>query len=209
MENKNVAVAFLCFAVAISMGYTLYQQQAVIQKQEEDMALIKDHLEGLYTNSAVENSRTYTIMDTIIRIFHYAKPHKGSTWNCPECEDIRQESKGEKIKARKITATADEDQPETVQIGAETAALAVAIQNVHKHAVMRDSVIVGNILKTQHYLQMHKQKVRMCPDCNTDGRVAFKLNTGPQRTDNVVVSSRRRHEQGAQNHEDGEHKGSQ
>ena len=154
----------LCFCVAISMGYTLYQQQVVIDRQEQDMAFIKDHLDGIYNTAVTDNSRTYTIMDTIIRIFHYAKPHNGPTWNCPECEDIKKESRGEKVKTRKIITG---DQPETVQIGAETAALAVAIQNVHKHAVMRDTVIIQNVLKTQHYLQMHKQKVKMCPDCAT------------------------------------------
>ena len=211
MGSRNVIVylimGVLCFATAASMGFTLYQQQVVIDQQQEDMAFIKDHLDGIYNTAVTDNSRTYTIMDTIIRIFHYAKPHKGPTWNCPECEDIRKGSKGEKTETKKTTIITD--QSETAEVDVGTAALAVAIQNVHKHAVMRDSVIVGNILKTQHYLQMHKQKVRMCPDCNTDGRVAFKLNTGPERTDNVVVSSRRRHEQGAQNHEDGEHKGSQ
>lgn len=93
MDNRNVIISCLCFAIAISIGYTLYQQQMVIQKQEQDMAFIKDNLEGLYTNSAAENARTYTIMDTIIRIFHYAKPHKGPTWNCPECSEIRDKSK--------------------------------------------------------------------------------------------------------------------
>jgi len=164
MDKRNIIMSSLCFAIAISMGFTLYQQQVVIDQQQKDMAFIKDHLDGIYRTATTDNSRTYTIMDTIIRIFHYAKPHKGPTWNCPECEDIKKESRGEKVKARKIIAG---DQPETVQVGAGTAALAVAIQNVHQHAVMRDTVIIHNVLKTQHYLKMHKQKVKMCPDCIT------------------------------------------
>lgn len=163
MDSRNV-IAILCFLIAASMGYTLYQQQGVIQKQEDDMDLIKDHLEGLYRNSAVENSRTYTIMDTIIRIFHYAKPHKGPTWNCPECEDIRKQSKDKQKPITKEAVVKDET-PKGVS--AETALLAVALQNVHKHAVMRDSAIIQNVLKTQHHLKMHKQKHKMCPDCLT------------------------------------------
>jgi hypothetical protein len=175
MENKNVTVAFLCFAVAISMGYTLYQQQTVIQKQEQDMAFIKDNLEGLYTNSARENARTYTIMDTIIRIFHYAKPHKGPTWNCPECSEIHDKSKGKSPQNKEGVIVRDQS---TVQVDAGTAALAVALQNVHKHSVMRDTAIMQNVLKTQHNLKMHKQRHKMCPDCAIDNttkdNVAFK-----------------------------------
>ena len=85
----------LCWAVAISIGYILYQQQTVIRQQQEDMVFVRDHLDGIYVASRADNARTYTIMDTIIRIFHYAKPHEGPTWNCPECEDIRKQSKGE------------------------------------------------------------------------------------------------------------------
>ena len=65
------------------------QQQAMIIQQQQDMAFVKDHLNGIYMTARADNSRTYTIMDTLIRIFHYAKPHKGPTWNCPECEDLR------------------------------------------------------------------------------------------------------------------------
>ena len=32
--------------------------------------------------------RTYTNC-LLIRVFHYAKPHKSPVWNCPECADIR------------------------------------------------------------------------------------------------------------------------
>jgi ribosomal protein L23 len=176
MGNKNVTVAFLCFAIAISMGYTLYQQQMVIQKQEKDMDLIKDHLEGLYTNSARENARTYTIMDTIIRIFHYAKPHKGPTWNCPECAEIHDKSKGKKPQKKKEYVTIKDQSTTQVDIGIAT--LANVLQGMHKHSLMRDTVILHNVLKTQHHLKMHKQKHKMCPDCAIDNttkdNVAFK-----------------------------------
>jgi hypothetical protein len=165
MENKNVVMAALCFLIAISMGYTLYQQQMVIDRQEQDMAFIKEHLEDIYGNSARENARTYTIMDTIIRIFHYAKPHKGPTWNCPECSEIHDKSKGkEKPKVKEPVI----ENKTASKVDAGTAALAIGMQNIHKHAVIRDTAIIQNVLKTQHHLKMHKQRHRMCPDCIAD-----------------------------------------
>ena len=196
--NKSTGIVYLimgvlCFATAASMGFTLYQQQAVIDQQQKDMAFIKDHLDGIYTTAVTDNSRTYTIMDTIIRIFHYAKPHKGSTWNCPECEDIRKGSKGEKTKTEKTAAI---NQPETIEVDVGTAALAVALQNIHQQAIRRDTAIVMNVLKTQHHLKMHsKQKVRMCPDCMIGNaakeKVASKSNIDPERIANALQGSRR------------------
>ena len=165
MDNRNI-ISCLCFAVAISMGYTLYQQQMVIEKQEQNMDFIKEHLEEIYGNTARENARTYTIMDTIIRIFHYTKPHKGPTWNCPECAEIHDKSKGKEKPKVKVKEAVIENKAET-NVDAGTAALAIALQNMHKHSVMRDTAIIQNILRTQHHLKMHKQKHKMCPDCIT------------------------------------------
>ena len=153
----------LSFCIAISMGYTLYQQQMVIGRQEQDMEFIKEHLEEIYGNTARENARTYTIMDTIIRIFHYTKPHRGPTWNCPECAEIHDKSKGKK-KSKTKEAVIIRDQS-TTRVDAETAALAVVLQNMHKHSVMRDTAIIQNVLRTHHNLKMHNQRHRMCPDC--------------------------------------------
>ena len=167
MENKNLIMSALCFCVAISMGYTLYQQQVVIDRQEQDMAFIKEHLEDIYGNTARENARAYTIMDTIIRILHYAKPNKGPTWNCPECAEIHDKPKGEeKPKTKEKEAVIIRDQP-TVKVDAGTAALAVVLQNMHKHSVMRDTAIIQNVLRTQHNLKMHEKRHKMCPDCLT------------------------------------------
>ena len=47
----------------------------------------------------------------------------------------------------------------------ETAALAAALQNINKQAVMRDTVILQQTLRVQHHLKMHGQRVPMCPDC--------------------------------------------
>jgi hypothetical protein len=52
----------------------------------------------------------------------------------------------------------------------ETAALASAINNSNRQAVMRDTVILQQALKIQHQLEMHKaQKIAMCPSCSNAG----------------------------------------
>ncbi len=49
--------------------------------------------------------------------------------------------------------------------GYEATAIAAALANVHKQAVYRDTVTVQQILRIQHHLNMHGQRVPMCPDC--------------------------------------------
>lgn len=61
-------------------------------KAEEDIT-VEDEIENIYVLLQQINSREYTMMDTMIRIFHYAKPHKGPTWNCPECAEIHDRAK--------------------------------------------------------------------------------------------------------------------
>jgi len=49
----------------------------------------------------------------------------------------------------------------------ETAALASVVENAHKQAVMRDTVILQQTLRVQHQLNMHKtQRIAMCPNCS-------------------------------------------
>ena len=50
---------------------------------------IVEHVEDIYKLSALDSIRGYVTMDTLIRVFHYAKPHKSPAWACPECADIR------------------------------------------------------------------------------------------------------------------------
>jgi hypothetical protein len=54
---------------------------------DEEMS-VEDEVENIYVLIQQINAREYTIMDTMIRTFHYAKPHKGPTHGCPECAEI-------------------------------------------------------------------------------------------------------------------------
>jgi len=54
---------------------------------DEEMS-VEDEVENIYVLIQQISAREYTIMDTMIRTFHYAKPHKGPTHGCPECAEI-------------------------------------------------------------------------------------------------------------------------
>lgn len=45
------------------------------------------------------------------------------------------------------------------------AAISVALENMNRQQIFRDTTILKNILRTQHHLKMHEEKTPMCPDC--------------------------------------------
>lgn len=47
----------------------------------------------------------------------------------------------------------------------EAMVLAAALDQVLKEARMRDTVIAQQVMRIQHKLEMHKQRVQLCPDC--------------------------------------------
>ena len=158
MGSRNVIVYLIMGIISVVLGYDIFlqhqtqlvtakyyravidQQKVSIKKHQESEKFVKEHVEDIYKLFVVDSVRGYITMDTLIRVFHYAKPHKSPVWNCPECADIRKKG-------------------------------------------LPNKQLPGERLK-------------------------LPRNTYPERTANAV-SSRSRHEQSAQNHEDGEDKGSQ
>ena len=100
MGSRNVIVYFIMGVLAVVLGYDMYLQRQtqiltsqyyrnIIEQEEKDRQFIVEHVEDIYKLSALDSIRGYVTMDTLIRVFHYAKPHKAPVWNCPECSDIR------------------------------------------------------------------------------------------------------------------------
>ena len=106
--NRNVGIVYLIMGIfSVVLGYDIYlnhqtqiltsryyraiidQQQLVIDQETKDRKFVSENIEDIYKLSVLDSVRGYVTMDTLIRVFHYAKPHKSPTWNCPECEDIR------------------------------------------------------------------------------------------------------------------------
>ena len=111
MESRNTIVYLILVVFSVVLGYDIYLQhqtqlvtakyyRAIIEEQQKvidndakimqkDAKFIKEHIEDIYKLSVLDSVRGYVTMDTLIRVFHYAKPHKTPVWNCPECADIR------------------------------------------------------------------------------------------------------------------------
>jgi hypothetical protein len=107
MENRNVAACLILGLFSVVLGYDIYlqhqtqlvtakyyraiidHQKVSIKKHQESEKFVKEHVEDIYKLFVLDSVRGYITMDTLIRVFHYAKPHKSPIWNCPECADIR------------------------------------------------------------------------------------------------------------------------
>ena len=106
--NRNVGIVYLIMGIfSVVLGYDIYlnhqtqiltsryyravidQQQLVIDQETKDRKFVSENIKDIYKLSVLDSVRGYVTMDTLIRVFHYAKPHKSPTWNCPECEVIR------------------------------------------------------------------------------------------------------------------------
>ena len=93
METRSIkfVVAILIFMCVASttQNAILYNEVATLRGEVETNA------EDVYTLMSSDGARLYTIMDTVIRVFHYAKPHKKPSWACPECAEIHEKAKKE------------------------------------------------------------------------------------------------------------------
>ena len=107
MESRNVMVCLILGLFSVVLGYDIYlqhqtqlvtakyyraiidHQKVSIKEHQESEKFVKEHVEDIYKLFVLDSVRGYITMDTLIRVFHYAKPHKSPVWNCPECADIR------------------------------------------------------------------------------------------------------------------------
>ena len=86
-----VAILILGFAGIATQNALLMKELVFLQnRMEESQIEYEDHLEDVYFLMKSDSSRLYTIMDTEVRILHYAKPHKHPMWACPECAEQKQ-----------------------------------------------------------------------------------------------------------------------
>ena len=104
--NKPIAVlaVLLCCLTAVIIAsayqsYLLCEEVKVLESRiSETSEEFDEHMDDIYLLMKMDSSRLYTIMDTEVRILHYAKPHQHPAWACPECAEQKDR---EKLNAQK------------------------------------------------------------------------------------------------------------
>ena len=86
-DSKWVIVMLLLSVVSITVQNYLLRTD--ISRSRE---AYKKDWDDVYFLMKSDSSKLYTIMDTEIRILHYAKPHKEPMWCCPECAEQKKRS---------------------------------------------------------------------------------------------------------------------
>ena len=97
MKDSSWIILILVLGVVSTtiQNFVMMQEVVLLEKKVETAQKeYEGHLEDVYFLMKSDSARLYTIMDTEIRILHYAKPHKHPTWACPECAEQKQ--RGEK-----------------------------------------------------------------------------------------------------------------
>ena len=87
-KMANTVYPILGIAIISMLLYDIERQGTIIKQHEEDMAYIRENIDEVYRNTELANTRAFVIMDTLIRVFHYSKPHTEPVWCCPECSEI-------------------------------------------------------------------------------------------------------------------------
>ena len=70
------------------------------KKMETAQKEYEGHLDDVYFLMKSDSARLYTIMDTEVRILHYAKPHTHPMWACPECAEQKQRGEKDDVRSR-------------------------------------------------------------------------------------------------------------
>ena len=101
--KKATPIALICLACAVGAScyqtFLLCDQTKLLQDRiSATSEEFDEHMEDIYLLMQSDSSKLYTIMDTEIRILHYAKPHKHVMLGCPECSEQKDR---EKLNAQK------------------------------------------------------------------------------------------------------------
>jgi len=97
MKDSSWIILILVLGVVSTtiQNFVMMQEVVLLEKKVETAQKeYEGHIEDVYFLMKSDSARLYTIMDTEVRILHYAKPHKHPMWACPECAE--QKHRGEK-----------------------------------------------------------------------------------------------------------------
>ena len=97
MKDSSWIILILLLGIISTTIQNFVTMQEVVSLEEKMETAQKEyegHIEDIYLLMKSDGSKLYTIMDTEVRILHYAKPHKHTMVGCPEC--VEQKQRGEK-----------------------------------------------------------------------------------------------------------------
>lgn len=88
-DSKWIVVIVLLGIVGTTIQNVFLREElnGIVLESRKDY---EQDLEDVYFLMKSDSARLYTIMDTEVRILHYAKPHKHAMWACPECAEQKQ-----------------------------------------------------------------------------------------------------------------------
>ena len=90
MSKKTTFLAVVAtLTLAVLVYHTSLLRSEILSLREETSG----HADDIYFLMKSDSARLYTIMDTEVRILHYAKPHKHPMWACPECAEQKNREK--------------------------------------------------------------------------------------------------------------------
>ncbi|MFO1021528.1 MAG: hypothetical protein U0903_12650 [Planctomycetales bacterium] len=99
MKHFGLALAFVLVAAASFGGGILYQQAVGMSQQGAEIKKEKESWEQNIAEIddliARQNQTMGVMMDTQVRIFHYARPHEYPITACPECAEIIRRAKAD------------------------------------------------------------------------------------------------------------------
>ncbi len=103
MKDSSWIILILVLGIVSTTIQNLFMMQEVTlleEKMETAQKEYEGHLDDVYFLMKSDSARLYTIMDTEVRILHYAKPHKHPMWACPECAEQKQRGEKDDVQSR-------------------------------------------------------------------------------------------------------------
>jgi|TARA_R110000824_G_scaffold375708_1_gene566646 hypothetical protein len=103
MKDSSWVMLVLLLGIISTTIQNFVTMQEVVSLEEKMKIAQKEyegHIEDIYFLMKSDGSKLYTIMDTEVRILHYAKPHKHTMVGCPECAEQKQRGEKDDVHGR-------------------------------------------------------------------------------------------------------------
>lgn len=87
---KSIFYTITLLSVGVLIGLTI-NNSVYLKKLDKEQTVIQQTFVDILKLQEANNNSIFVIQDTLIRIFHYTKPHKEPINGCPECAEFIKE----------------------------------------------------------------------------------------------------------------------